>query len=185
MEKLKDFIYEHSDLFFTALIVAVVGVIVASNLYGWFDIKDKENKYKEINEIIHEEQEDIVSKKTDSSEKAKEDSSKKTEDASKSEDAKKDSDKNSTSDKKEPSKETVKETPKEPESKPVIRNVDIAPGSSSSSIAKALEKQGLVKSASDFLNVLTASGKETKLKAGTFAIPEGSTDEKIIEILTK
>ena len=189
MEKLKDFIYEHSDLFFTALIVAAVGVIVASNLYGWFDIKDNENKYKEINEIIHEEQENIVSEKTDSSEETKEDSSKKTEDASKSEETKEDSDKSSTSEKKETSKEnvkeTVKETPKEPESKPVIRNVDIAPGSSSSSIAKALEKQGLIESSSDFLNVLSASGKETRLKAGTFAIPEGSTAEKIIEILTK
>lgn len=174
MERFKDFIYEHSDLFFTALIVAVVGVIVASNLYGWFDIKDKENKYKEINEIIHEEQEDIVSEKPEANEKT-------TEDTSKSEEAKKDSDKSSTSDKKEPTKETSTE----PVKKPVIRNVDIASGSSSSSIAKALEKQGLVKSASDFLNVLTASGKETKLKAGTFAIPEGSTDDKIIEILTK
>lgn len=174
MERFKDFIYEHSDLFFTALIVAVVGVIVASNLYGWFDIKDNENKYKEINEIIHEEQEEIISEKP-------EDDIKNTEDVSKNTKTETTSDKNNSSDKKEPTKETSTE----PVKKPVIRNVDIASGSSSSSIAKALEKQGLVKSASDFLNVLTASGKETKLKAGTFAIPEGSTDDKIIEILTK
>ena len=178
MERLKDFIYEHSDLFFTALIVAVVGVIVASNLYGWFDIKDKENKYKEINEIIHEEQEEIISEKP-------KDDTKTSEDVSKNTKTETNSDKNNSSDKKEPAKETSTEPEKEPESKPVIRNVDIASGSSSSSIAKALEKQGLVKSASDFLNVLVASGKETKLKAGTFAIPEGSTDDKIIEILTK
>ncbi|MBP6143910.1 MAG: hypothetical protein KA432_06200, partial [Proteocatella sp.] len=56
MEKLKDFIYEHSDLFFTAVIVLVVGVVVSSSLYGWFNIKDEENKYKEMNEVIHEEQ---------------------------------------------------------------------------------------------------------------------------------
>lgn len=171
MEKLKDFIYEHSDLFFTAIIIAVVGVIVTSNLYGWFDIKDKQNKYKEINEIIHEEQEEIASESTKKA--SKEDTSDKNSDQK----AEKPANQNNASTKTEAKKEPVKE--------PVIRNVDIAPGSSSSSIAKALEKQGLVTSASEFLNTLASSGKETKLKAGTFAIPEGSSYEKIIEILTK
>ena len=72
MEKLKDFIYEHSDLFFTAVIVLVVGVVVSSSLYGWFNIKDEENKYKEMNEVIHEEQspdqEASAGKEPDSSE---------------------------------------------------------------------------------------------------------------------
>lgn len=187
MEKLKDFIYEHSDLFFTAIIIAVVGVIVTSNLYGWFDIKDKQNKYKEINEIIHEEQEDIASESIEKAKSSDSDSKSKPE-ADKTPD-KDTSDKNSDQKAKEPSNQnnasTETEAKKEPVKEPVIRNVDIASGSSSSSIAKALEKQGLVASSSEFLNTLVASGKETKLKAGTFAIPEGSSYEKIIEILTK
>lgn len=175
MEKLKDFVYEHSDLFFTVLIVAVVGVIVTSNLYGWFDIKDDENKYKEINEIIHEEQDSTESdktnadsKQTNTKEPAKEVAKEPAKDPAKASE-----------------KAPVKETTKEPAKEAVIRNVDIAPGSSSASIAKALEKQGLISSSSDFLSVLSASGKETKLKAGTFSIPEGSSSDKIIEILTK
>ena len=175
MEKLKDFVYEHSDLFFTVLIVAVVGVIVTSNLYGWFDIKDDENKYKEINEIIHEEQDSTESdktnadsKQTNTKEPAKEVAKEPAKDPAKASE-----------------KAPVKETTKEPAKEAVIRNVDIAPGSSSTSIAKALEKQGLISSSSDFLSVLSASGKETKLKAGTFSIPEGSSSDKIIEILTK
>lgn len=175
MEKLKDFVYEHSDLFFTVLIVAVVGVIVTSNLYGWFDIKDDENKYKEINEIIHEEQDGTESDKTNTD-------SKQTNTKEPAKDVAKEP-------AKEPAKASekvpVKETTKEPAKEAVIRNVDIAPGSSSASIAKALEKQGLISSSSDFLSVLSASGKETKLKAGTFSIPEGSSSDKIIEILTK
>lgn len=171
MEKLKDFVYEHSDLFFTVLIVAVVGVIVTSNLYGWFDIKDDENKYKEINEIIHEEQDSTESDKAN-------DDSKQTNTKEPAKDVAKEPAKASE-------KAPVNETAKEPAKEAVIRNVDIAPGSSSTSIAKALEKQGLISSSSDFLSVLSASGKETKLKAGTFSIPEGSSSDKIIEILTK
>ncbi len=162
MEKLKDFIYEQSDLFFTAIIVVVVGIIITSNLYGWFDIKDKENKYAEITEVIQEEQTAPVESTSDQTAKndvTAESSAKDTPDAKKS-----------------GSDESVKKE---------VRNVEIATGSSSSSIAKALENQGLVKSSSDFLNFLVSSGKETKLKAGTFAIPEGSTNQQIIEILTK
>lgn len=175
MEKLKDFVYEHSDLFFTVLIVAVVGVIVTSNLYGWFDIKDDENKYKEINEIIHEEQDSTESDKTNTDSKQ---TNTKEPDKEVAKEPVKEPAKASD-------KEPVKETTKEPAKEAVIRNVDIAPGSSSASIAKALEKQGLISSSSDFLSVLSASGKETKLKAGTFSIPEGSSSDKIIEILTK
>ena len=175
MEKLIDFVYEHSDLFFTVLIVAVVGVIVTSNLYGWFDIKDDENKYKEINEIIHEEQDSTESDKTNTDSKQ----------TNTKEPAKEDAKEPAKNPAKASEKAPVKETTKEPAKEAVIRNVDIAPGSSSASIAKALEKQGLISSSSDFLSVLSASGKETKLKAGTFSIPEGSSSDKIIEILTK
>lgn len=147
MEKLKDFIYEHSDLFFTTVIVIVVGLVVSSSLYGWFNIKDNENKYKEMNEVIHEEQ--LPNQSAPAQQPA---------------------------------------SPAQPSnSSPAtsIKNIEIASGSSSASIASSLEKQGLIKSGDEFLNLLVSSGKETKLKAGTFAITQGSTDSQIIDILTK
>jgi len=147
MEKLKDFIYEHSDLFFTTVIVIVVGVVVSSSLYGWFNIKDNENKYKEMNEVIQEEQ--IPDQDTPTQQPA---------------------------------------TPAQPSNDnpaAAIKNIEVASGSSSASISLALEKQGLIKSSDEFLNLLVSSGKETKLKAGTFAITQGSTDSQIIDILTK
>ncbi|MGB5823824.1 MAG: endolytic transglycosylase MltG [Proteocatella sp.] len=168
MEKFKDFIYEQSDLFFTAVIVVVVGIIITSNLYGWFDIKDKENKYTEITEVIQQEQTNADTTKNDESKDADE--------------------KASLTAKENPIKENSaasQETKNSADVKKEIRNVDIAPGSSSSSIAKSLENQGLVQSSTEFLNLLVSSGKETKLKAGTFSITEGSTNQQIIDILTR
>jgi len=184
MEKFKDFIYEQSDLFFTGLIVVVVGIIITSNLYGWFDIKDKENKYTEINEVIQEEQSSSAS----SADSAKNDENK----DSKNEDNNSSlAGPDNTSSKETTKNDDAKEIPLSEEDtksdavKKDIRNVDIAPGSSSSSIAKSLENQGLVKSSSEFLNLLVSSGKETKLKAGKFSITEGSTDQQIIDALTR
>ena len=190
MEKLKDFIYEHSDLFFTTVIVLVVGVVVSSSLYGWFNIKDDENKYKEMNEVIHEEQspdqQASVVNEPDSSE---------SEPSSDGSQALPDQTQNNQTpgDDQQQKPENPEQQPSAQQSAPPsasspeasIKNIEIAPGSSSASIASALEKQGLIKSADEFLNLLVSSGKETKLKAGTFAITQGSTDSQIIDILTK
>lgn len=187
MEKLKDFIYEHSDLFFTTVIVLVVGVVVSSSLYGWFNIKDEENKYKEMNEVIHEEQypdqEASSGKEPDSSE---------TEPSGDGSQAQPSNDQAQSDDQQQKPENPEQQTSAQQSESPTsnspeasIKNIEIAPGSSSSSIASALENQGLIKSADEFLNLLVSSGKETKLKAGTFAITQGSTDSQIIDILTK
>lgn len=187
MEKLKDFIYEHSDLFFTTVIVLVVGVVVSSSLYGWFNIKDEENKYKEMNEVIHEEQypdqEASAGKEPDSSE---------TEPSGDGSQAQPSNDQAQSDDQQQKPENPEQQTSAQQSESPTsnspeasIKNIEIAPGSSSSSIASALENQGLIKSADEFLNLLVSSGKETKLKAGTFAITQGSTDSQIIDILTK
>ena len=186
MEKLKDFIYEHSDLFFTAVIVLVVGVVVSSSLYGWFNIKDDENKYKEMNEVIQEEQspdqEASTGKDPDSSETepSGDSSQAQPDDQAQSDDQQQ---KPENPDQQPSGQESTPPSGESPEAS--IKNIEIAPGSSSASIASALEKQGLIKSADEFLNLLVSSGKETKLKAGTFAITQGSTDSQIIDILTK
>ena len=63
--------------------------------------------------------------------------------------------------------------------------ITIPSGTPASKIADILYDAGLVTSTSDFLSTLTAQKADTKLKAGTFTIPAGSTMEEIIAILIK
>ncbi|MDO4711902.1 MAG: hypothetical protein Q4A75_07965, partial [Peptostreptococcaceae bacterium] len=48
MEKIKDFIYEKSDLFFASIIVVLVGVVILYNLDGWFVIDSESSKYHQL-----------------------------------------------------------------------------------------------------------------------------------------
>ena len=53
-------------------------------------------------------------------------------------------------------------------------------------VSETLESEGLVSSAADFeeyVNSQTADGEEATLKTGTFQIPEGSTQEDILDII--
>ena len=187
MEKLKDFIYEHSDLFFTTVIVLVVGVVVSSSLYGWFNIKDEENKYKEMSEVIHEEQspdqEASAGKEPDSSETGPSGDGSQAQPSNDQAQSDDQQQKPENPEQQPSAQQSGAPSGESPEAS--IKNIEIAPGSSSASIASGLENQGLIKSAHEFLNLLVSSGKETKLKAGTFAITQGSTDSQIIDILTK
>ena len=63
--------------------------------------------------------------------------------------------------------------------------ITIPAGSYASKIAQILFDAGLITSTDDFLKELTAEKADTKLKAGTFTIPAGSTMEEIIKILIK
>ncbi len=62
---------------------------------------------------------------------------------------------------------------------------EVPKGSSASKIADLLRQAGLIDDQKEFLNMLTEKKADTKLKAGTFTIPAGSTVEEIITILTK
>lgn len=63
--------------------------------------------------------------------------------------------------------------------------ITIPAGSYASKIAQILFDAGLVSSTDDFLKELSAEKADTKLKAGTFTIPAGSTMQEIIAILIK
>ena len=63
--------------------------------------------------------------------------------------------------------------------------ITIPSGSYASKIADILYSNGLITSTGDFLNLLSEKKADTKLKAGDFTIPAGSTMEEIIEILIK
>lgn len=63
--------------------------------------------------------------------------------------------------------------------------ITIPQGAAGERIAKILVENGLVNQSSDFLNVLKKSGLESKLRSGTYNIPSGSTPDQIIKILTE
>ena len=62
---------------------------------------------------------------------------------------------------------------------------EVPKGASASKIADLLRQAGLIDDQKEFLNMLVEKKADTKLKAGTFTIPAGSTVEEIINILTK
>ena len=63
--------------------------------------------------------------------------------------------------------------------------ITIPSGTPASKIADILYDAGLITSTSDFLSELSAQKADTKLKAGTFTVPAGSTMGEIIAILIK
>ncbi len=64
-------------------------------------------------------------------------------------------------------------------------SIHISGGSSSTAVAKELERTGAVDSASSFDNYLCSKGYDRKLSSGDFRIPAGASDEDIALILMK
>jgi septal ring-binding cell division protein DamX len=58
-------------------------------------------------------------------------------------------------------------------------------GMASGQIATALKEAGLIASTEEFNKAINDKNVATKLKAGTFKIPAGSSIDQIVEILTK
>ena len=90
----------------------------------------------------------------------------------------------------------VPETPAAVTTSPAVENptpvqptgdvkFEVPKGSSASKIADLLRQAGLIESQQDFLKMLSDKKADTKLKAGTFTIPAGSSLEDIISILTR
>ena len=63
-------------------------------------------------------------------------------------------------------------------------SVVIKPGSSITSVAQKLEKSGVVKSASAFVNRAKVFGASSTIKAGEFVIPAKASNADILSILT-
>ena len=80
------------------------------------------------------------------------------------------------------------ETPQDPAQSSASgesRKFTVNSSESAESIAASLESAGLIPDQKTFLDAVYAAHVDTKLKAGTFSIPEGASSEQIIEILTK
>lgn len=67
----------------------------------------------------------------------------------------------------------------------VDRTVEIPSGAYSQKIAQILSDAGVVPSTDAFLKAVNDAGLETKLKAGTFKIPAGSTLNDVVKIVTR
>jgi len=73
------------------------------------------------------------------------------------------------------------ETPKGTPSDAVV--IEVRSGDSSYTVCQRLQEKGLVASASEFDTFLCTKGYDRKLRAGSYEIPSGATDEEIAGIL--
>lgn len=90
-----------------------------------------------------------------------------------------------------------KEAVEEPNNKPLEddttdeevtgKNIDVVipTGALPGEIAVLLKENGLVDDDKDFISKVVELNLDTKLKSGTYSIPEGSSYEEILNILTK
>ena len=199
MEKIKDFFYDKSDVVFAALVVCVVVVVVFNSLGGWMFVDAQDNKYSEIQSKVVSAEDGAKSDGTESD--AGQD---KTDEANQGLDPKEDAEALDSDSSKAPSdssKDLPKPAPATNQPAPATnqpgansqpapaqgesRSIIVAPGSTAQAIAESLKTSGLITDASAFVHALSSSGKDTKLKAGDFLIPAGSTANQIIDILTK
>ncbi|MDF2522255.1 MAG: hypothetical protein K0R84_2883 [Clostridia bacterium] len=84
-------------------------------------------------------------------------------------------------------KEAPAPTPEQPESKPEeqgVVTIVIESGATSEGIAEQLLSNKLISSKQEFLHRLREQKKESKVQIGSFKIPQGSSLDKIIEIIT-
>lgn len=64
-------------------------------------------------------------------------------------------------------------------------SIEITGDDTAVTVAEKLEDAGIISSATKFEGYMANEGKEDSLKTGTFTIPEGSSNEEILDIITK
>lgn len=160
MDKFKDIIYETSDLIFGLTVLIFIIVISTYQLHGWFNISMPKN----LEQMMP---------------------------ASNTEDVVINSNVETIDD---PPVEIAPTKPQEPtdteevqtEEPPItMRNIAIAPGSSSDKVANALYENNIINSKQAFITRLIELKSETKIKAGSFSIPSNSSIEEVIKIITQ
>ena len=182
MDKLKDFIYEISDLIFGGAVLLIIILISTYQLHGWFNISLPENIEKIIpistgNDLNSTETNTEIAQNNSSSEdtnKVPEASN----DATNENEAPKEDNTNNTS------SDTQTEN-KSAQAEVTIRNISIAPGSSSDKVANALYENNIISSKENFISRLIELNAETKIKAGTFRIPSNASLDEVIKIVTQ
>lgn len=155
MEKIKNFIYDKSDLFVALLIVAIAALVI------WFGIN---NIMRPISDDTSAQAKSQVTEET-TSDSAVTNSGVETDQSAEA---------NSTEPKKEETTGTTKEA-----------KIIISAGETTEQVAEKLLVSEAITNKADFLSTLKSMGLETKVNQGTFTIPAGSTNEQICKIITK
>ncbi len=179
MDKLKDFIYEISDLLFGASVLLLIILISTYQLHGWFNISFPNN----IKNIIPNNQINIDENKNNS-EKSTPETKKSniTLENTTDEDIIKENTENKPLEVDEINKN--KNTPST-QIEITLRNISITPGSSSDKVANALYENNIITSKENFISRLIELNSETKIKAGSFQIPSNSSVDEVIQIITQ
>lgn len=162
MEKIKDFLYDISDLFFSLLIIAIIFIVVSWKLtdtmqVSWFSNFGSDNTVADFNDDSRASLDDI-NKVVDTIP-------------------------DTTIVEVVPEDETTPEEiiPEVVEAKDVTFTV--SPGSPGYRIATELEAQGLIEDVDTFIQTLDDLSLGNKLRAGNFNLNTGMTVEEIINVL--
>ncbi len=186
----KDFLYDSMDYIMIFSIILVVVGIISWRLNILFDDANIIASSKLANEVSKNKEsskkdEKKPVKKTVEKKKSTEAEKKKT---VKKEDKAKDTAKNASNKndaKLVDEKDKVKEADQEKDKTGKVVEVNIPQGSDSSKIADILQTSGAVKDSKEFLKKCEEMDKSTRLKAGDFEIPKGTSLEEVINIITK
>lgn len=165
-DKILDFLYDYVDyVIMLAIVVIVVGII------GWrLDLIFTGESLANADPapVVVEEDNGQADDDVDASEEENTD------------DAEEDQDEDTTEGETE---EEPEEEPEEDSSSDV--KIEIPSGTASMGVADILVENGLIDDASEFLARAGEQEAETKLRAGTFTIPSGSSIDEIIQILIR
>ncbi|HKL10822.1 MAG TPA: hypothetical protein VJ990_05230 [Clostridia bacterium] len=158
MEKLKDFLYDISDILLALFIIAIMATVISWKFAGSFEVSanipaNHENlsSFQQI-ETEPEQTEPIVNE--------------------------------NPSEEPEPEPEIEPETEPETEKPVVYTTVKIPSGSTGVRIAGILKDSGIIDSTTDFINRTEARGLSSKLQSGSFKIGSDMDLDEIINILT-
>lgn len=175
MNKLKDFLYEVSDLILAAIILTFMLSVVGWQLYGWFTPQDFSIDYNKPEEIV------ITIPKEDSI----------------SNDSKTIDTSNSTTSSNESNQDQSKQVETPPAESTNTKNnqiiqeentlisFSISNGDSGYKIDSKLLDLGLIKQKGDFVNKIIELKLDSKIKIGDYQIKKGSSIEDIINQITR
>ena len=154
--KIQDFLYDSIDYICIILVIALVSIIINWRLGGLFKSSDIHN----LKNTQSEQQIDDTKEKSKEKDKQEE---------------------NKLDTKKDNKDKEVKKKKKETK----IIKVNIPKGSVSQDVSQILEDEKVIKDRKEFYEYVQKKKMETKLKYGNYEIPDDSTFDEIIKILTK
>ncbi|NBG89162.1 endolytic transglycosylase MltG [Isachenkonia alkalipeptolytica] len=156
MEKIKDLIYDHTDLLLSLLVIMVIIFIIGTN-FTFFD-QNLSSFIGSSNNGSSPESEPVISESEDEGEQ------------------------NTTGDDSEEEKSAGHEESANEEDSETV-TIHIPRGATASDVGDVLHGKDLVESSLEFVETTENLNVSHRLRPGTFDVPTGSTIEEIIQIL--